>query len=156
MIHRYWTVIAILVGITSGAWTEEIRATSFVLEDDWGRERAALETVKGKPKLQLYGENGKPRILMGVEEDGAKVVLFDEAGKPRIRLYVGEDGMIIALSDENVVTRMALTTDEFGPGVYLYYEKPSPPAIGMVLIEDGPGPGLLIVDENGKLIWSAP
>jgi len=43
------------------ATAKEIRARSFILEDEYGRRRAELSLVNNIPGLALYDENVKPR-----------------------------------------------------------------------------------------------
>ena len=74
------------------AWAQsrvkEIRANSFILEDENGKGRAALSVLKDGPVLGLFDENGKLRVGLGVLNDVPGLELFDENGKKRAGLVV--------------------------------------------------------------------
>jgi len=102
--HRYCLVIVLVTGIAGVAWPQApgvVRATSFVLLDDQGRDRAKLEMGLGGPWLWLMDENGRGRILLTVDKDGSKLTLLDENGKIRIGLAVDKYSPGLILLDEN-------------------------------------------------------
>ena len=78
---------------------KEIRARSFVLEDEKGDVRAGLIVDKdGSPGLRLYDENGETRAAL---KDGPGLSLYDENGKTRATLGVVKGGPGLVLLDEN-------------------------------------------------------
>ena len=108
-----------------------IRANQFILEDETGTTRAALQVGKGGSGLSLYDENGKLRAMVGVVKDGPGLTLFDENGKRRVMLGEYKNGPILGLFDENGKGRVSLDVTKNGPGLELF-------------------------DENGKVIRSKP
>ena len=69
-----WLLVALALGLAALAlvWAlaEEVRAKRFVLVDEEGRERAALEMNADRPMLSLCDEKGQPRVALGVTADG--------------------------------------------------------------------------------------
>jgi hypothetical protein len=109
----------------------EIRAMSFVLEDENGTVCAMLTATKDGPMLGLYDENGKTRAGLRLTKDGPDLVLLDENGKTRVMLAVLKDNSGLWLLDENGLARAGLgLVTKYGSGLWLY-------------------------DKNGKVIWSA-
>jgi len=110
-----------------------IRANQFVLEDENGKTRAALDVAKdGVPGLYLYDDTGTPRIMLGVSKGGSVLALCDKNGKTIISLTVSNDGSSLRLSDDNGKTRAVL--DMGNDGV----------------------PGLALLYANGVRMWSKP
>jgi hypothetical protein len=65
-----------------GAGTDkQIRANSFVLDDENGKPRAILGLNKNNLLLGLQDENGKPCASLGVDEHGPALKLFGSDGK---------------------------------------------------------------------------
>lgn len=77
-----------------------IRANRFVLEDENGKERAALGMSGGTPELVLFGENENIRLSINVGEDGPGLVLYGDDGEFRLGICVAEDGRGLVLFDE--------------------------------------------------------
>ncbi|GAH07824.1 unnamed protein product [marine sediment metagenome] len=149
-----WLVLVIL--LAAGVWVvfvgltgdieaqmggedgKTIRADSFVLVDETGKTRARLAVSKNGPSLSLYDEKGMPRVGLSMFKDGPMLNLFDEKGiMPLAGLGVSKDGPKLFLCDEKGETRARVAVFKSGPGLSLR-------------------PGMVLLDERGKLIWSAP
>ena len=74
--------------------TKEVRARSFILEDENGKHRAWLGVDKDGPSLSLWDEKGKIRFAAGkvetVTSDG-KTIAYSESSL----ILFGPDGKII-------------------------------------------------------------
>ena len=126
----------------AGAVPKTIRANEFILEDADGKRRAWLGVDKDGPGLHLLDENGKPRAVLTVTKDGPGLNLYDEKGNGRAALGVLKDGAALALFDEKGKGRTTL-------------------GVNQTVTPDGktityPESSLLLFDEKGKRIWSAP
>lgn len=118
---------------------QEVRASSFVLEDAQGRERARLalglgSVVDGRPDgagLFLYHESGRPHVQLGIKWDGSFLSLSDDSGNEGATLYVSRRGSTVALLGENF-TRAA------------------------VEVMAGSGPQVVMESRDGNEIWRAP
>lgn len=51
-----------------------------------------LGILEGEPSLNLSGENGMVRTLLGARDGGASLALYDENGKERAGLVVLKRG----------------------------------------------------------------
>jgi len=98
-----------------------IRANSFVLQDEWGRERALLG-VKDGPGLALYDERGVLRAILGVSELGSSLSLHDEYGQGRVVLAMVRPGPALGLYDWKAQRRAFLSLTVLGPDLSLYDE----------------------------------
>lgn len=106
---------------------KEIRARSFVLEDDNSKIRALLGIFKGEERLLLYDENAKPRAYLDrsglmvademsndlasltVDKNGGNLYLSGAKGNMGASLAVGKDGPSLNLSDINGRPRVSLS-----------------------------------------------
>jgi hypothetical protein len=178
-----WAGMALMIGIglvtqAYGSKTEkQIRSNSFVLEDANGKARAALSMVKDKPALVLLDEKGMARAQLGINELGARFALFDEKGIARAQLGMNELGPRFVLFDEKGMARTQLGMNELGPGFVLFDEKGiARSQLGMnkygnpemdlfnkksksqvvLSIGNTGAAGLILGDEEGRIVWSAP
>jgi hypothetical protein len=139
-------LVALFISKVSGPKTgeEQIRAKSFVLEDDNGKVRAILAMVKDiGPTLELNDESGKSRaVLLVLKDIGPGLMLCDETGKVRVELKEGKDGTGLMLSDENSKTRAQLGTGQT--------KTPDGKVISY------PESSLILYGADEKVIWSAP
>jgi hypothetical protein len=142
----------------------EIRARSFILEDENGKERAALVGSKDGASLEMLDENGKVRAKMSVDKDGSMLLLSDENGKLRAGLSAHKFGAGLVLYDENGKYRAMLGTGKDGPSLSLTDEKGKDRAVlGTTKTEtpDGkeikyPESSILLFGPDGKVRWTAP
>jgi len=108
----------------------EIRANKFVLEDENGKERAALAVDEYGPELLLHDENSKMSARLVVIAEGPALVLR-ENGRTRAQLGMLNGTPQLVLLDENGKPRAALSVDKDGPKLGLF-------------------------EKNGKPIWEVP
>ena len=157
------------------AWAQSdakvLRANNFVLEDMNGKPRASLVVGEDGPSLLLIDENGKPRAMLAVLKDGPMLSLLDENGKPRVALAVFKEGPKMVMLDENSKARTIQKVDEAGPDMEVCDES-GKPRVALMVVKNDPmlslldkngnhramlgAQGLIMFDENGKPIWSAP
>jgi len=131
---------------------KEIRARSFILEDENGKTRAGLWVLKDNPILSLSDENGEARAVLYVLKDGPGLMLSDEKEEVRVRLAARKDGPGLVLYDEKGMPRAGLSAIKSGPGLTLSDEK-SMIRAGLAVGEFGPD--LVLFGPDGKVIWSA-
>jgi len=127
---------------------KEVRARSFVLEDENGKRRAVLGVDKDGPSLVITDENGKPRVTLGMSNGGPSLGLSDEKGKIRATLIVLKDGPCLHLH-ENDKIRVAITSLNDGPGLRVFDEKENACA-GLVMLKGGV-PSMYLSDDNQKI-----
>ena len=63
---------------SAAAAPKEIRATSFIVVDENGKDRAVLNVSDGGPGLILKDENGKNRIVLNITKDKTGLTIYDE------------------------------------------------------------------------------
>lgn len=87
--NRWLTAALLLVGVGAVAGLgrasvaeKEVRAKSFIVEDEKGRTRAKLSVRENAPVLSLFDENEKLRVGLTATKDGPALTLLDENGKP--------------------------------------------------------------------------
>jgi len=68
------------------ATVNEVRARRFVLVDEAGKTRAALQMVPTGAGLDLYDAAGKRRAALSADKLGARLALLDENGRCRVML----------------------------------------------------------------------
>ncbi|MCX6575298.1 MAG: hypothetical protein NTV82_02770 [Candidatus Aminicenantes bacterium] len=125
---------------------QEIRARSFILEDENGIPRAMLIVDKDGSRLSLHDETGKGRVALGALKDGPGLTLIDKNGTGRAGLAVIKDGPGLMLNDENGDTRAVLGALKDGPVLALYNEN-NANRVGLTVTKDGPN--LAMHDKNG-------
>jgi hypothetical protein len=120
---------------------KEIRANSFVLEDENAKTRAVLSMLKGGPSLVLWGENGHSCVMLDADDNGPRLRLYDENSKVRAGLALVKDGPTLLLLDENGKLRFAAgkTTTATPDGQTIAYPESS----------------LILFGPDGKVIWKA-
>ena len=136
------------------AGVKEIRANSFVLEDENGKTRVLLSSPKEGPVLGMLDENGQARVGLSVYKNGPVLKLYDENGKSRAWLSVDKDGPALGLGDENGKVRASLVVVNKVP-IMLMYDENGKIRTSMAVSKEVPTL-LQTRDENEKLIWSAP
>jgi hypothetical protein len=104
---RRWRVIGsaalvtlaflVLLGATGQKVEDEVRAKSFVLVDQQGRQRAVLNVVPlpffDIAGLKLYDQKGRARAALAVAGDGSSALnLYDQANFTQVNLSADPDG----------------------------------------------------------------
>jgi hypothetical protein len=111
---------------------KEIRASRFILEDEKGYTRAALEMhVMGGPVLQLKSRNGRSYATFGLFNHGPMLTMSDWKQTASVILSMSDRTSSLQLIDENHKLRAMLSVNKKGPKLEMN-------------------------DENGNEIWSAP
>ena len=143
---------------------EVIRAQKFEVVDARGSNRASL----GLRGLRLTGPDGKGRIGLVVQGDGTPVVgISDNKGRPRFGLEARPDGSVnLALHAGDPHVRAILRLDSEGqPSLQLLDRENVPRAVlGASVIGrvragatgKTPESSLVLLDENGEVVWKAP
>ncbi|MFI5342135.1 MAG: hypothetical protein ACHQ7N_20145 [Candidatus Methylomirabilales bacterium] len=134
--------------------TRIVEAEEFVLRDAAGKVRAMLGATKDWEGLNLYDENDRVRVRLDLRKDGPGLTLYEENGKVRADLGAIKAGPRLILYDENGKPRAGLSVGLLGPGVYLAAED-GVPRVWLAAWKNI-RPGLVLLDENGKTIWSTP
>lgn len=167
-------VAGLLGGMLSSKWTtsdesgvqqqlgakDVVIANEFHLVDDDGRDRWVLKlSMDGEPNATFINKNGWAPMAIGVnkrglpyfnmilephKEGGPSFVLMDSQIRNRALLGLAQDGNpYLSLLDENGQVRAAFGSVEL-----------KNPATG--LPERRPCSSLVLMDEAGRVIWSAP
>lgn len=135
-----------------------------------GQVRAALGLLLGvgQPLLQLNDENGGHGADLGLSLDGSRFLAFyDESGHVRSVLRVfSKGGSGLALIDKKGGGRAWLTLASDGsPSLILQDENGKERAVlghtGLKAtrtgtVEQRPASSLVLLDKDGKVLWSAP
>lgn len=144
-------VFMIGAGFLAGQQPAEktLEANRFVLKDEGGNLRAALEMVEGGPMLRLFDSAGRPRIVEAVTVIGSSIGMLDAAGKPRAALgstLTGEP--TLTLFDDEGKPRCALAAPNGIPGMILY-DANRKQRLAVNLNSSGT-PTIALMDTNGK------
>jgi len=65
-----------------------VRANSFVLVDENGRERGGMRVFLNTPSLDLSDENGKTRVMLSLDKNEPRLYLYGEGGLVRASLSI--------------------------------------------------------------------
>lgn len=89
--------LIVLLGATGQKVEDEVRAKSFVLVDQQGRQRAVLNVVPlpffDIAGLRLYDQKGRARAALAVAGDGSSALnLYDQANFTQVNLSADPDG----------------------------------------------------------------
>jgi hypothetical protein len=162
---------------TEGQPAKVVEAEKFVLKDSKGRERGLFtsssdatalmlmdpknpETVraglgvthKGGPTITLYDGAGKERIRLTVVDLGPGLFLVKEDGKHAFGVVGGKEGTVLELAPPsgNSLIELAVSPDI----QRLVFTRDRKLRAGMVVTPDGPG--LDLMDNEGKSVFSKP
>ncbi len=115
------------------------------LSDGNGVRRVSLSAIEDQAGLFL-AENGKPRVMLGADKNGARLWLIDPNGS--VKTDADKDGPELCLSDGNGKDRVTMNGYKDGPLLSLNGENGRE---GVILSDFINGPELSLVDKNGKL-----
>lgn len=125
--------------------------------DEGGKKRAALELIAGSPRLSLADANGKERVALELTGEVSRLALSDLNRRHGVILTLaGADAMSgLMLADQGRKTRVRLVLEPGGaPRLELADQNQTPRAIlGPSELHD---PSLLLLDEEGTIVWKAP
>lgn len=163
-----WLVAAIVIAVLwMGAQQAQSQSSTVVahriaVQDQNGRDRIVLSfDAKDRPAIWLRDDAGKDRVFIGFGSLAGRplIGLSDEAGRQRLSLTfsVQRDTPELNLFDENGKHRAVLGFAETGnatPVLRLMDEREKDRIyLGWSSAEK---PVVLIADESGKTLWSAP
>jgi len=140
------TLLALLAGFIGGSLStaiqgghvhgaaDVIETSRLVIVDDNDKVRGHFAVVNDIVGLAFNGSDEKPRMMLVAEPDGTPgIALLDTDTKIRLGLDVENDG----------VARLTLTRPD------------GTASVGLVMSPEGQGV-IMIKDEAGKILWSAP
>jgi hypothetical protein len=170
-----WVVIALFAGLIGGMLSNRflrpepeqskdlrniVVAHEIHLVDDEGRERWVLTLSKeGEPHVTFVNKNGWAPMAMGINKEGLpflnmvlepnqkagpSLIMMDSQMNSRALLGLNGDGEpYLTFLDQNGQNRLAMGSTEFAN-----------PLTG--LNEKRPCSSIILFDEKGKILWSAP
>jgi len=134
-----------------------VRASAFVLENDQGQIRAVLRIAAGDaPALILYDEKGNKRIDLGMLGDFTWISIAD--GNENLKIDITTGGppsaqeAVIQIQNGNRVVEIGADSDNTRLRMW---DKNGKVRLGVIL-SDQAGPGIIILNETERWIWSAP
>jgi hypothetical protein len=98
---RVFETTAIRAQAQGAETAKQVRARSFILEDEKGKLRAVLAVTKDGPGLSLSDENGIYRAVLTLLKSGPSLSLSDENGKRRAEMTVLKEGPSLVLLNKN-------------------------------------------------------
>ena len=132
---------------------KEVRARSFVLEDENGKTRADLAVGKDGVGMAMFDENGKTRVGLATTKDGSRLRLFGENQVDRTELVADKDGGGLGLVNDDGKIRVGLIILKDGAGLTL--SDASGQSVLLKTNKDGPGTKanatLILLDQNNKV-----
>ncbi|MFN5958566.1 MAG: hypothetical protein ACK462_11600, partial [Planctomyces sp.] len=144
---------------------EQLRARSFVMVDDKGRARGALEMLSPGPALSLMDQNGVPRVrLLMSADDGPRLSLADAEDNPRVSIAAMAEGPVLTFSDANHTPRVGMAATADGAAVSVMDERgkirarmvarsPATPENKLKALPDG---AFMLLGPDGKVVWRSP
>lgn len=129
---------------------------SLLFEDAQGHARAQVGMKGSRSIVNLDDGDGKARVQLLVEEDGAVgLALHDAQGQARVTLNLAPDGSpTLALRDKTGVPRASLEIFKGKP--YFNLSDDQSQAAAAMLIGATNEPTILLRDKDGKPLWGAP
>jgi len=143
-----------------GSYDEKQLGATLALLDDSGEIRAQIGVQSdNNPYVSLDDPLGKDKtmgrsIKMSFrEKDEASISLRDIEGRQRAELSINSNSTCLSLNDLHGKTRAQLGNTELAFGKDGSLKKASP---GELSIERRPLSSLVLYNQNGNLLWSAP
>lgn len=153
-----------------------IVAEEFRLEDPSRRARAWLTLQDGSPSLKFFDNeyksrleiriqpagvpylemsdaSGKPRLILNVDENGPRIAMQDAQEGDKLLMRINRDRPSLSFNDSLGRERAEFFLDQTGPGMSFKT------GLGKTLLEMyglSSGPVILMKDEQGNHIWTAP
>jgi len=118
-----------VAGPTPGS-ARVIEAQEFHVRDAAGNVRARLGLTPDGPILTLWNADGRPQVMMYVNEDGPRLVLssvrtdpnapaWERYSSAEASLHIGDDGPVLTLSDSVGKPRARLSVVKNSPSLEL-------------------------------------
>ncbi len=122
-----------------------VGAFGWVMKRELTRLRRGMELQR----LMIVDREGRPRIELGTEPEGASIGMFDKEGQPRVIVGVHEQGgPIVSLRDGRGTERVGVRLQPHGP--YLSLRDEEDVMRASVAVTNGQ-PGLLLFDDTQTL-----
>ena len=116
----------------------------FTLMDGDENSRVAILLENGEPRIALYDLEGKSRIVLRLSDSsGGGLVLQDDNLRHRLIVGIAENEPMLQFYDQEDGLRVALGTTELKNQATGSTEIRAPSS-------------LVLIDEDGKVVWSAP
>jgi hypothetical protein len=125
-------VLLISFGLVKGqrGSNRTVEAEKFLLRDSRGTQRAVLEVGEEGSYLELYDASGRPQIHLGGDPKGTSLHFVSE-GKIQALMGMSSTGPSLELNDANGIQRVSLE-----------------------ILENEPS--LVMLNKDGRVLWSAP
>lgn len=105
-------VIGMLIGIYQSPLAAqdgkfgEITCTGLKVMDAYGEVMTAIGNDKYGGLIVVTGKDGKPGVLMGIEEEGGRVDAIGKDGKSSVRMTTTENGGVVGVWDKYGTLRL--------------------------------------------------
>jgi hypothetical protein len=117
---------------------------NFALYDETGKTRFGLNVLApGSPTMIFVGKNEMVQLSLDVLPDGRAGLMINDKGGASIRLSAEPDGLGLTIIDKDGTSRAVLGSTSLE-------------TIGTGALSARPESSLVLFDERGKVIWSAP
>lgn len=88
-----------------------------VIEDDDGKVKMELGTSRGRPMIELKGDDGESRVRLWMTiEDCPMLVMSRAGGQAHVTLGIPKDGRPVATSTTGDGTRYRYAAERIGVG----------------------------------------
>lgn len=115
--------ILVMVTIWALFYPKDICCRSLVLKDQSGNIYASIKNDEKGPSIEIYDDNNKPRIGMGISIGIPKIYLFDENGGTALGAFVSSSDVAIGMKDKYERIRIAIGLFEGEPRVLINDKK---------------------------------
>jgi len=135
---------------------DEVRAKRFVLVDDAGKERAALESFPdGQARLVVRGKD-KAATYCGIMSNGTAIVTLATPGGQRVvELGTVDEAPIVILRDASDKLRIGMTIGENGSAGVVIRDGQGAQRLSLEVGKDGTTE-IRALDAKGTVLWRAP
>lgn len=139
-----------------------IEAERFVVRDSTGTIRGQLGMMEGVPRLVLYDEAGRSRVRLFVEADAVHLFFVDQGDHSRMRLFVGKDSARLQFADVAEQERALFGITDGKPSLVLRDEVTDRAVLGQARVkldgaeEQRSASSLVLLDQDGKVVWKVP
>jgi len=114
---------------SAAAAPKEIRATSFIVVDEKGKDRAVLNVSGDRAGLSILDENGKKRIGMGVTKEALGLTFYDENMKALAEFCMVDNEVRLLMTDKKTTGRVILMANKDAAGLVLRDGEDKPRAL---------------------------
>ncbi len=128
-----------------------VQAKRFVLaSEDGTKVRAELKSRDGSPRLALYDDAGKGRLVFAVSKSGVPLVNFTDAdGSTRLAIALGKSGApSLTMLDQWKTSRVQFGMSEGGASALSFADKDGDKRFSLTVGVDAPG--MIMADAEGR------